>query len=385
MNYNLRRGMNIDSNAAYNNTLDSNTISGNNQTGIYLGQSSYNIIKSNTISSNTDYGIYLYKFFTAASNNLIYNNNFTNNTVNAYDHSGNTNIWNTSKTAGPNILGGPYLAGNYWDDYTGTDTDWDLLGDTLTPYNSSENIGNQGDYAPLIATNLTTTLINPANNTTINTSIYTFNYWPTSANNISYCFFIVNNTMLQNDTTITTNSANYFHHSNLTNGSYNWQVNCTDINSNWNSSKLWLFNVSINSSNLDGDSLPDSADPLLGTNESVISTTINNPGIFINNSTDLSQNFTGTSELTFSNSAILAEFNWTFDITNPLNLFQITFETQADGATSGATLFSYNTTQANHLTGMVGTKTIYVENISGINRKHRHTLHQRLRWRLPRQ
>ncbi|RLF39269.1 MAG: hypothetical protein DRN21_03825, partial [Thermoplasmata archaeon] len=76
----------------------------------------------------------------------IYNNYF-NNTHNAYDD-GN-NIWNISKTPGTNIIGGPYLGGNFWSDYYGVDTDGDELGDTNLPYNCSGNIQNGGDYAPL--------------------------------------------------------------------------------------------------------------------------------------------------------------------------------------------------------------------------------------------
>ena len=57
--------------------------------------------------------------------NTIYNNYF-NNTNNAYDDGNNT--WNIAKTDGTNIIGGSWLGGNYWSDYTGEDLDADGLG-----------------------------------------------------------------------------------------------------------------------------------------------------------------------------------------------------------------------------------------------------------------
>jgi len=99
------------------------------------------VIKNNTID-NCSVGIW----FDSSYGSLIYNNYF-DNTLNAKDNRENT--WNVVKTAGRNIIGGSYLGGNFWSDYTGVDGDDDTLGDTLIPYNAMGNISTGGDLRPL--------------------------------------------------------------------------------------------------------------------------------------------------------------------------------------------------------------------------------------------
>jgi S-layer protein (TIGR01567 family) len=76
-----------------------------------------NLIAGNTIENSYMEGMYVgYN----SSGNTIYNNYF-NNDLNLKQYSNSSNIWNIDKTAGENIVGGPYLGGNCWTNPSGTD------------------------------------------------------------------------------------------------------------------------------------------------------------------------------------------------------------------------------------------------------------------------
>jgi len=127
------------SNTIANNTANSNV------NGIQLLSSS----NANTLSSNfvTNNGLGIRALF--SNGNLIFNN-FFDNSNNAFDN--DLNSWNITKTAGTNIIDGPFLGGNFWSDYLGGDLDSDTIGDTLLPYNANGNITNGGDFLPLTTT-----------------------------------------------------------------------------------------------------------------------------------------------------------------------------------------------------------------------------------------
>ena len=98
------------------NSLSSNTVNNNNKIGIDLQfSSSNNTLTSNTVNSNRNAGIEL----TSSSNNQLYNN-FLNNSQNVSSFDGSSNLWNINKAAGTNIIGGPFLGGNFWANPSGT-------------------------------------------------------------------------------------------------------------------------------------------------------------------------------------------------------------------------------------------------------------------------
>ncbi len=98
-----------------------------NDYGIYFYYSNNNEISENDLNFN-DFGIYLES---SNNNNKLYQNYFIDNEIHARDN-GINNVWDNG------------IIGNYWDNYTGSDTDLDGIGDD--PYSVSGTGGGVDHY-----------------------------------------------------------------------------------------------------------------------------------------------------------------------------------------------------------------------------------------------
>ncbi len=113
-----------------NNIFSKNVIKENERFGFYIIESHSNRITDNIIRDNKELGIKLGSGHSNMCNdNHIYRNIFANNTRNALDCFGywDVNSWDNGYPSG----------GNFWDDYTGEDSNNDGIGDT--PYDVTNN------------------------------------------------------------------------------------------------------------------------------------------------------------------------------------------------------------------------------------------------------
>lgn len=137
----LHNGMNGDFGAMYlggsNDTeIKGNRITNNSRYGIFFKNSNHSIVKGNNITENV-YGVKLELGSNGnATGNVIYQNNFIDNTMK-----------NAEDQVGKNYFNGSWI-GNYWDDYNGNDVDGDGRGDTS--YNITDGDGNHTstDFLP---------------------------------------------------------------------------------------------------------------------------------------------------------------------------------------------------------------------------------------------
>src|SRR5262249_49529127 len=82
--------------------------------------------ENNIIHSNYGLGIQLDRTTDSQILNNLVGGNFGDTAV----AQGANNIWSVPPVPGQNIVGGSWLGGNYWSNYTGQDQDGDGLGDT---------------------------------------------------------------------------------------------------------------------------------------------------------------------------------------------------------------------------------------------------------------
>ena len=117
-------------NYASNSSISENFIE-NNDYGIYIIHSNDNEIFKNEIYSNKKFGCYL---CCNSIFNTLFLNNFTSNNRSAYDAIGNQ--WYKNKT------------GNFWDDYNGSDSNGDGIGDK--PYDNIMPHRDNKDPYPIV-------------------------------------------------------------------------------------------------------------------------------------------------------------------------------------------------------------------------------------------
>jgi|GEM_PF-3199360 len=84
------------------------------------------------------------------NDSLIFNNLFNNTQNLLVYHCNNVSLNTTAYTPGPNIVGGSYLGGNYWNNYTGTDANRDGYGDTPYAVTDSDTGAVFYDHLPLV-------------------------------------------------------------------------------------------------------------------------------------------------------------------------------------------------------------------------------------------
>jgi parallel beta-helix repeat protein len=98
-----------------------NAVTGNdlieNGEGLNLSEASDYTITGNTITGSTQYGVHM---VLSTGNNTIANNYFNNSVNIKFDVASVSNDWNISKKLEKNIVGGPYLGGNFYEKPDGT-------------------------------------------------------------------------------------------------------------------------------------------------------------------------------------------------------------------------------------------------------------------------
>jgi len=134
----------------YNMTIQNISIysTGNGQ-GMYIfdveNGVGYEAIVTDSIFQNLEIGAYIYE---SGGETVLFYNNIFNSTDNYYENQALVTDFNTTLTIGTNIVGGPYIGGNWWEGFSNNCTDANTDGICDEVYTDSGDT----DYFPLTFT-----------------------------------------------------------------------------------------------------------------------------------------------------------------------------------------------------------------------------------------
>ncbi len=201
-NFNYQMGIAV---GRSNDSIIRGNIMENNMYGIILTNASQNLVSENYIFNNSYYGIYLMEAYGPCDNNLFFGNDLINNTeaglyIDKPLHTNNLFNENEFLTNGLHVFDNGTdtqwddgNAGNYWDNYTGMDSDDDGIGDT--PHVIQQNPSRQdnfplwddGDDIPPIIT-----VIYPSNGTIFNATVPILNLMIYDFHTVDQAWYIFN-------------------------------------------------------------------------------------------------------------------------------------------------------------------------------------------------